>query len=87
MASATEEIVNLTLLREALDNEKTPALILTVSLFTEAKKEEKKKKAAVSQYALTLHDCFIAASVFLAANINCHTGNNTFQLKCGSNQL
>lgn len=44
MASATEEIVNLTLLREALDNEKTPALILTVSLFTEAKKEEKKKK-------------------------------------------
>lgn len=44
MASATEEIVNLTLLREALDNEKTPALILTVSLFTEVKKEEKKKK-------------------------------------------
>lgn len=42
VASATEEIVNLTLLREALDNEKTPALILTVSLFTEAKKEEKK---------------------------------------------
>lgn len=86
VASATEEIVNLTLLQEALDNEKTPALILTVSLFHRGEKR-RKKKAAVSQYALTLHDCFIAASVFLAANINCHTGNNTFQLKCGSNQL
>lgn len=71
-----------TFLQEVLDNEKSPALILTVFSFHEAK-----KKAPGSQYALTLHESFIAVGVFLAANINCHAGNNTSQIKCNSNQL
>lgn len=37
-----------------------------------------RRKARAGQYALMFHESFIAANIFLAANINYH--NNSFQL-------
>lgn len=48
--------------------------------------EEKKARQQIRQYALMLHESFIAACVFLAANINCRRkGKETIPFN--SNQL
>lgn len=72
----------LTFLEEVLDYKKTPALILTASSF-----QWRKKRVPVSQYALMLHENLIAVSALLAARINYHAGNSTFQLESNSNPL